>query len=58
MFQVFQQSGFRPPQHGEGMWPPVAYAIDFLGILAGIVLILALLFLASVIVPFIVHSAW
>ena len=55
MFQLFYQRGFRLPQHGEGMWAPLAYAIDFLGILAGTVLILALLFLAWVIVPFILH---
>jgi hypothetical protein len=55
MFQLLYQGGFRPPQHGEGMWAPLAYAIDFLGILAGTVLILGLLLLAWVIVPFIVH---
>jgi hypothetical protein len=52
MFQLFYQGDFRPPQHGEGMWPPVAYAIDALAILAGVGLILGLLVAASVIVPF------
>jgi hypothetical protein len=55
MFQLFYQSGFRPPQHGGGMWPPLAYAVDLFGMLAGIVLIVALVFLASVIVPFVVR---
>jgi hypothetical protein len=52
MFQVFYQTDFRPPQHGDGMWPPLAYAIDVLAVLAGIGLILGLLVAASVIVPF------
>jgi len=55
MFRLFQQSPFQPPQHGDGMWPPLAYAIDVLGILAGIVLILSLLVVAWAIVPLIVH---
>ena len=55
MFLVFYRSGFPPPQHGDGMWPPLAYAIDVLGILAGISVILALLVIAWAIVPLIVH---
>ncbi len=55
MFKVFYQSGFRRPQHADGMWPPLGYAIDFLGIVVGIVLILAMLFIASTIVPFILQ---
>jgi hypothetical protein len=55
MFRLFQQSPFQPPQHGDGMWPPLAYAIDFLGILAGISIILALLVVTWAIVPLIVH---
>jgi hypothetical protein len=55
MFRVFQKFRFEPPQHGDGMWPPLAYAIDGLGIVAGIVMIASLLFVASLIVPFIVR---
>jgi hypothetical protein len=55
MFRVFYQSRFEPRQHGDGMWPPLAYAIDFLGTLTGISLILALLFAAWGIVPLIFH---
>jgi hypothetical protein len=52
---VLYQSGFQPPQHGGGMWQPLAYAIDALGVLFGIFLILALLFIASLVVPFLLH---
>ena len=55
MFLVFYQNGFQPPQHGDGMWRPLAYAIDVLGILAGISANFGLLFIAWAIVPLIVH---
>ena len=55
MFQVFYQSGFQPPQHAGGMRPPLAYAIDLLGILIGFSVILGLLFVAWAIVPLIIH---
>ncbi len=53
MLQIFYHSDVRPPQHGDGIWPPLAYAIDVLAILAGIGLILALLVAAWVTVPFV-----
>jgi hypothetical protein len=52
---VLYQSRFQPPQHGDGMWPPLAYAIDALGILAGISVFVALLFVVWAIVPLILH---
>ncbi len=55
MFRVFRQDAFRRPQRGDGMWPPLAYGIDVFGILAGIVLTIALLTVAWLILPFIVH---
>jgi hypothetical protein len=55
MFRVFRQNPFQPPQHGEGMWPPLAYGTDLLEILAGIVLTVALLTIAWLILPLIIH---
>jgi hypothetical protein len=55
MFQVFQKAPFQAPQHGEGMWPPLVYGIDVLGIFAGIVATFALLFVAWMILPLILH---
>ncbi len=55
MFRVFRQTPFQPPQHGEGVWPPLADGIDVLGILAGIVLTIALLTVAWLTLPLIVH---
>ncbi len=56
MSQAFQQSPFEPrPHHGDLLWQPVAYAIDFLGVLAAVILIVAVLAVAFVLVPLIVH---
>jgi hypothetical protein len=55
MFRVFRQTSFQPPQHGDGMWPPLAYGIDVLGILAGISVIASLVVIAFILVPIIIH---
>ncbi len=52
---TFYQSGFQPPRHGDGLWQPLAYAIDAVGVLVGILLIVAFLFIASAVVPFLLH---
>jgi hypothetical protein len=44
MLQIFQ-----PPQHGGGIWPPLAYAIDALAIIS---LVTVLLLVAWVIMQF------
>jgi hypothetical protein len=40
MFRIFQQTSFEPPHYADGMWAPLACALDFID---GIFLILALL---------------
>jgi hypothetical protein len=55
MFRLFKQSPSQPPQYGNGMWPALAVAIDFIAILVGIVLLLSLLLVAWTVVSF-VHS--
>ncbi len=55
MFQVFRQTPLQPPQHGDGMWPPLAYGIDVLAIVAGIAAISGLLVIALALVPLIVR---
>ncbi len=55
MLREFRHTAFQPPQHGEGMWPPLADGVDVLGILAGIVLTISLLTVAWLVLPFIVH---
>jgi hypothetical protein len=55
MFQVFRQNQFQPPHHGDGMWPPLTYGIDILGILAGLSLLISLVVIAFLIVPIIAH---
>jgi hypothetical protein len=55
MFRILYQSGFQPPQHGNGMWPPLAYALDGLGIFVAGSIIFGLLILAWAIVPLMFH---
>jgi hypothetical protein len=55
MFRLFQQSPFQPPQHGDGMWPPLAYAIDFLAFFFFGIVMLCLLVVAFEIMPLFVH---
>jgi hypothetical protein len=52
---LFSLSGFRPPQHGDGMWAPLAYVIDVVGFLFGILVAAILLFIAWTIVPLLLH---
>jgi hypothetical protein len=55
MFQIFQQYPYQPPQHGNGIWPPLAYALDILGVVSVGMLMLVLLFVAFVYMPLVVH---
>jgi hypothetical protein len=52
---MFRQTSFQPPQHGNGMWQPLAYGLDALGILAGISVLVSLAVSAFILVPMIIH---